>query len=147
MLVLTFQIGSDRLALDTRHVKEVVPRVPLQAVTGAPAWLAGVIVYRGNVVPVVDLHRLAGAGDCPLYLSSRIVLIRRPGGDSEQLLGLLAAQVADLRELTDTTAGGTTTGLGRVLADGSGVLQLIEPERLLPDEARARLAAPGGGPP
>jgi chemotaxis-related protein WspB len=94
----------------------------------------------------VDLHRLAGAGDCPPYLSSRIVLIRRPGGDSEQLLGLLAAQVADLRELTDATAGGTTTGLGRVLADGTGVLQLIEPERLLPDEARALLAAPGGGP-
>ena len=104
MLVLTFQIGDNRLALDVRRVREVVPRVRLRPVSGAPAWLAGVFVYRGRVVPVLDLHRLAGGGECPPHLSSRIILVPHGGqvaGGAERLLGLLATQVADIREVSD----------------------------------------------
>src|SRR6478609_9003906 len=96
MLCLTFQIGPHRLALDTRRVREVVPRVELRPQAGGPAWLGGVFVYRGIAVPVVDLHRLLDAGECPTHLSSRIILV--PHGDG--LVGLLAAHVADLREVT-----------------------------------------------
>ena len=102
VLVLTFQIGDDRLALDVRRVKEVVPRVELQRTPGSPAWLAGLFVYRGRAVPVVDLHRLLGAGDCPPHLSSRIILVARAGAAADgdgRLVGLLAARVADLREV------------------------------------------------
>src|SRR5207248_4601981 len=126
MLVLTFHIGADRLALDIRQVREVVPRVKLQPVTGAPPWLAGLLVYRGQVIPVLDLHRLVGAGECPPHLSSRIILVphRLPGG-GERLLGLLAAQVADIREVPDGTpailASDGRADLGPVVADGPGV--------------------------
>jgi len=78
MLVLTFQVGKERLALDTRRIEAVVPRVPLRSVAGGPPWLSGVFVYHGAIVPVVDLHRLVGAGDCPPHLSSRIVLVADP---------------------------------------------------------------------
>ncbi|MBY0229745.1 MAG: chemotaxis protein CheW, partial [Gemmataceae bacterium] len=47
MLALTFQIGDNRLALDIRRVREVVPRVELRRAPSAPAWLAGEFVYRG----------------------------------------------------------------------------------------------------
>ena len=41
MLVLTFQTGSERLALDVRQVREVVPQVGLQPVaSGPPGWRA-----------------------------------------------------------------------------------------------------------
>lgn len=141
MFILTFQIGRERLALDTRLVHEVVPRVPLEPVSGGPAWLAGFFIYRGRVVPVVDLHQVTGAGECPQYLSSRIVLVRYPSQDSQRLLGLLAAQVADLRELPDAmlNGGGGQSARGRVLADGTGVLHLLELDRLLPPEAQAEL--------
>src|SRR5262245_23385734 len=81
MLALIFHIGTARLALDVRRVKEVVPRVQLQVLAGSPPWLAGAFVYRGQVVPVLDLHQLVGAGDCPPHLSSRIILVPQPGGD------------------------------------------------------------------
>src|SRR5215470_14414003 len=93
MLVLTFQVGREPMALDIRHVREVVPRVRLQPVSGAPDWLAGVFVYRGQVVPVLDLHRLPGGG--------------------ERLLGLLAAQVADIREVPDGAAPASLAADGR----------------------------------
>jgi chemotaxis-related protein WspB len=152
MLALIFQVGADRLALDARRVKEVVPRVRLQPLTGSPPWLAGAFVYRGRVVPVLDLHRLAGAGECPLHLSSRIILVPLPG-NADRCLGLLAACVDDLRELPpeaaalDHPAEPDRPDLGPVLADGGGMLRLLDVDRLLPEPLRRGLAAlPGGAP-
>ena len=151
MLVLTFQIGTARLALDVRRVQEVVPCVRLEHVTGGPPWLAGVFVYRGRVVPVVDLHRLVGAGDCPPLLSSRIILIPYPPQSTESFLGLLASQVADLRDVPPPThaplhlTGPGEPDLGPVLADGDTVLHLLDLDRLLPGPAREQLAALPGG--
>jgi len=144
LLALAFQTGSHHLALDVRRVREVVPRVRLQPVANGPPWLAGTFVYRGQIVPVVDLHRLTGAGDCPTHLSSRIILVT--GAGDARLLGLLAAQVADVREVpTPATPPSslTTPGqpdLGPFVVDGAGVVHLFEPDRLLPEQARGLLA-------
>jgi chemotaxis-related protein WspB len=146
MLVLTFQIGDDRLALDVRQVREVVPRVRLQRVAGGPAWLAGVFIYRGCVVPVIDLHRLIGAEECPPRLSSRIILVPHLVGGEERLLGLLAAQVADIRELRPQSQPQprlTVQGqpdLGPVLVDGREIVHVVELDRLLPESYRRQLA-------
>jgi chemotaxis-related protein WspB len=138
-----FQIGRDRLALDIRRVKEVVPRVRLQPLAGAPPWLAGVLVYRGRTVPVLDLHRLVGAGDCPPHLSSRIILT--PHGGEDRLLGLLAAQVADLRDVPEPTHTARLTGpgqpdLGTTVINEGGLLHLLDLDRLLPEPVRQFLA-------
>jgi chemotaxis-related protein WspB len=152
MLVLTFQIGNDRLALDVRRVREVVPRVRFERVAGSPEWLAGLFVYRGKVVPVLDLHRLLKAGECPPHLSSRIILV--PLGlcsiaprlsasgkieEDDHLVGLLAAQVADVREVQ---VGGQTLpsfsapgqpDLGLTMVDEGGILHLLDLDVLLPE--------------
>ncbi|MGH7225486.1 MAG: chemotaxis protein CheW [Gemmataceae bacterium] len=145
MLALIFQIGSDRLALDVRRIKEVVPRVHLQALACSPSWLAGTFVYRGRVIPVLDLHRLAGVGECPPHLSSRIILVPQPGREDGRLLGLLASQVADLQELEEDGQALTLLhengrpDFGPVLADRDGVLRLLDLDRLLPESLRGSL--------
>lgn len=149
MTVLTFRVGAEPLALDIRHVREVLPRVELRPVGGSADWLAGVFVYRGDVIPVIDLHRLTGAGECPPHLSSRIILVPRTTPDGkEQVVGLLATQVADVREiradeprLAGVAAGGHAN-LGPVVADGNGTLRLMDPDRLLPAAAWEQLLAP-----
>ena len=147
MLALTFQVGADRVAVDVRRVREVVPRVRVTPATGGPAWLAGVFVYRGRVVPVVDLHRLAGAGECPPHLSSRVILVPRPGAPDE-LVGLLATQVADIRDLPAPTArpaGGPL--LGPPVADGTGIIRLLDPDELLAAlDSQLGPPSPGTGP-
>ncbi len=139
MLALAFEVGRDRVAVDVRRVRAVVPRVPLAPPAGGPGWLAGVFVHRGRAVPVVDLHRLAGAGPCPDRLSSRIVLVPFPGAaDPDALLGLLASRVADVREvppapgrsLAVASAGGAD--LGPAVADGADVLRILDVDALLP---------------
>jgi chemotaxis-related protein WspB len=146
MLVLTFQIGSNRLALDVRRVREVVPRVRLQPIGSAPAWLAGVFIYRGGVVPVIDLHRLLGAGECPPHLSTRIILVSNTRAGAEQLLGLLATQVADIRDMpapAPSAVSLTVPGqpdLGTVLVHGQEIVHLVELDRLLPESYQRQLA-------
>jgi chemotaxis-related protein WspB len=146
MLVLTFQIGSNRMALDVRRVREVVPLIRLQPVGSAPAWLAGVFIYRGGVVPVIDLHRLLGAGECPPHLSTRIILVSDSRAGADQLLGLLATQVADIRDVgapAPSSASWTVPGqpdLGQVLVDGREILHLVELSRLVPESYQRLLA-------
>jgi chemotaxis-related protein WspB len=111
-----------------------------------------VFVYRGQVVPVIDLHRLVGGSECPSHLISWINLVPHDGPGRGRLLGLLATQVADIREVhpdgaLSSPAGGRVD-LGPVVVDGSGVLRLLDPDRLLPGAAaRQLLALPaeGGG--
>jgi chemotaxis-related protein WspB len=148
MLVLTFQVGDEAMGVDIRRVREVVPRVCLRAVGGEPGWMAGVFVYRGLVVPAIDLHRLAGGAECPPHLSSRIILVPHRGPDGgERLLGLLATQVADVRTIpgdvarTPDAPPDGTVDFGSVVADGAGVLRLLDPDRLLPAGTMRRLLA------
>jgi chemotaxis signal transduction protein len=83
------------------------------------------------VVPVVDFYRLAGAGDCPAHLSSRIILVPFPEG-SERLVGLLATQVADIRRLPEPAEGPEAAhGLGPPMADGTSVIRVLNVDRLL----------------
>ncbi len=146
MLVLTFQIGTDRLALDIRQVREVVPRVQLRQSACSPPWLAGVFVYRGQIVPVIDLHQLAGAGECPPHLSSRIILVPVGPEGENRLLGLLAAQVADIREIQPPSGAVpyiTNPGeldFGPVLTENGEILHFLELERLLPEPVQRQLA-------
>jgi chemotaxis-related protein WspB len=147
MLALTFQIGANRVAIDVRRVRRVVPRVKLAPVPVGATGLAGVFVYRGQVVPVVDLYRLAGTGDCPPHLSSRIILVPFPP-ESERLVGLLATQVAEIREVAapEPTGAADRSGFGPPLADGTDVLRILDADRLLAslDLEPAPLHLPGG---
>lgn len=136
MLALMFQVGRDTVAVDVRRVREVVPRVQLSAVNGGPPWMAGVFVYRGHVVPVVDLHKLTGAGDCPPHLSSRIILFPWPADSPDSLVGLLATQVAEIREIPTGNVqpipgSPDQPGLGPALPDGHGIIRILNPDWLL----------------
>jgi chemotaxis-related protein WspB len=134
MLALTFQVGPEWVAVDVRRVRGVVPRVRLVPPAGGPPHLAGVFVHRGRVVPVIDLCRLSGVGECPQRFGSRIILVPQPGSDTGAVIGLLAARVAELRELPDPAGDvGLQNGslFGPAVADGSGVVRVLDPERFL----------------
>jgi len=146
MLALTFHIGPNRLALGVREIAEVVPRVDLKPAPYGPAWLAGVFVHRGRVVPVVDLHRLLNVGPCPAHLSSRVILAPLPGDAQRRLVGLLAAKVADVRDFPPPAgdvgeSDPARPDLGPVFVDAEGIIHLAAVDRLLPAAFRQQLTA------
>jgi chemotaxis-related protein WspB len=113
MLLLTFTVHGEPYALDVAGVIELVPRVELRAIPHAPAYLAGLLGYRGEVVPVIDLGLLLGSSPGADRLSTRIILVKTtPGGHNRKdeeardsargearVLGLIAERVIDLVEV------------------------------------------------
>src|SRR4051812_3139382 len=98
MLLVTFRAHEDLFAIDAGRVVEVVPRVDLRRVPHAPSYLAGLLNYRGRIVPVADLGLLLGAQPCRPRLSTRIILVDRAGDERGQAaLGLIAESVSEVR--------------------------------------------------
>ena len=52
------QLGHEVYSLDAQYVAEMRPLERLTRVPRVPAWVAGVINWRGNVLSVIDLQRL-----------------------------------------------------------------------------------------
>lgn len=65
--------GSESFGIDTRKIREVLGERDLQRVPMSPAFVAGVVPYRGEVLTTVNLRALLGmeeghAGGCVLVM-------------------------------------------------------------------------------
>ena len=148
MLFILLKSGNGWYALDTRPVVEVTPRVELRPCPGAPAYLAGLLRYRGTCVPVIDFSRLVNASPAPANLGCRILLLRYASRDGrERLLGLMA-EAAIETVLTvkatplvrsdfnqDGVSPDALPCLGRLTMDDRGLVQRIDTGHLLTAEA------------
>lgn len=146
MLLLVFQLGDDRYALDIKQVAEVLPLVEITRVPQAPAGVAGVFIYRGAPVPAIDLSQLTMGRPAHSRLNTRIVLVRYPDDSGgTHLLGLIAEKATETvrRDRTDFVASGITDDraayLGPVAMDARGLMQWVDLRKLLPTSVRDAL--------
>jgi chemotaxis-related protein WspB len=134
MLVLKFQVDGASFAVDFRRIVEVTPLAKLRPLPHAPAYLAGLLHYRGRVLPVVNVNRLLGAAPSEPRLSTRIILVEPAPG--RPLLGLLAERVSDLKRTADSPADSPVFAsadapyLGPVVEADGELLQLLALEKL-----------------
>lgn len=136
MMMLGFQLGGERYALDFAHVVEVVPLARLRPLLQAPAFVAGVLAYRGQLAPIIDLCRLVANREASDRLSTRIILVRHQ--TAARLFGLLAEQVSETLEIDDASfvsSGIRCDGapyLGGIARGPEGFVQRLLVEHLLP---------------
>ena len=76
------QIGHRRIALPSAQVAELAPPVRLHAFPHKTPLLAGVIIRRGRIVPVIDTEPVLG-GKSPLSHRFYLIANRTIGGASE----------------------------------------------------------------
>lgn len=90
--VLTFGLGGERYAVETKHVREVVRLAHCTPMPGTPSYLLGVINLRGEILAVVDLRELLGlARETPTDRSWVVVL----GADRAEF-GVVVDEVGEL---------------------------------------------------
>lgn len=76
------QVGAERLLLPNATVAEVLARVEVEPVEGAPDWLPGRIQWHGWSVPLVVFTRLAeGLGEEPAMRNNRVIVLKALGGN------------------------------------------------------------------
>lgn len=138
MASLVCRVASRICALPLDAVIETMRPQPIQALAGAPAFIAGVAVIRGEPAVVVDLARLLG--DEPAQPRRFVTLrgARRPVALAvDAVLGvraIAAAQLTELTPLAGAIAGDVVAAIGTL---DDRMLIMLETARLVPDAVLA----------
>lgn len=149
-LYLLFRIGTDRYALAAGEIREILPWRTLKRVPGTPEWVAGMLDFRGQIIPVIDMSALAGAGAAARLTSTRVALVhyRAQSMDAEQILGLILEQATETMHYDPAAFqpygldNGGARYLGPVLSETGGMVQKVTVSELLTEEARRILFPP-----
>lgn len=91
--LLVFRVGTLSCAAEVETVREILPRLAVTRIPGAPPEVAGMVNVRGALVTVVDGWRALGQA-APEPGSGTTVLLDVDGG--RRLMGLAVDEVLDL---------------------------------------------------
>ena len=95
---VVFRLGETQFGVAIGQVLRIVRLTPITRVPRAPHFLEGVINYRGQVVPVVDLRkRLALPGEEEYGDAARILIVEL----EDQPIGMLVDAVVRILRLPD----------------------------------------------
>ena len=141
MLLLLFEIGNGRYALETNQIIEIVPLVKLKKIPTTPEYVAGLMNYRGQGIPVIDLCRLIDDIPHDNALSTRIIIVDYPVKDEiNKPLGLIANNVTETvrTKLSKPPPAGVL--MDKSLYEGEGtpetsdMIQWFDTRKMLPAE-------------
>lgn len=133
--VITFALASERYALETRYVREVIRLIDFTPVPGTPDFVVGVTNLRGSVLPVVDLRQFFNVPRKGLTDLSRVIVL----GTERVEFGVLADEA---REQTDLAAADVLDPRGEVSGIGRAYLRGVTREALIVLDGAALLADP-----
>lgn len=146
MQFLIFHLDKDRYGLSTKRLIRVLPLLELKAMPGTPDYVAGLMNYQGEAVPVIDLCRLAYGSSCKPYFDTRILLVEHADKNGQcRMLGIVAERVAGISSIDENgfsrpgVAQNEAPYLGSVTTENNGILQLVDIDHLLPESVQAIL--------
>jgi chemotaxis signal transduction protein len=138
LLVVTFDLGSQRYGLPVAAVREVVRLPDLIVMAGASEALCGLLNLRGQYLPVLDGRALVGA-PVGYDLTNQIIIVGNIGGEGQHdgpALGLLVDRVLVVGAYSHTrhiaiVKGTAAPLLGSVIDDEQGAVILLDWAELL----------------
>lgn len=84
--VLTFDVADEEYGLGIEHIREISKFKPITEVPRVPGFVSGIILVRGQVVPVLDLRMRLRLSAVTPSGKSRILVVSRPvAADSEAI--------------------------------------------------------------
>lgn len=143
--LLSLRLGREHYAVELRGILEVTRPSAITPVPFAPGWVLGVMLLRGNVVPIFHVGRMLGlSGDeDSIEPAERVLIVAR----RENVVGLLVDEVleviavpdADLGPVPATLAGPRAEFVTGVARKGDRVYGLLNQARLARAETGERL--------
>lgn len=122
-------------ALPLHHVRETMRALPLETLPDMPAFMLGVSVIRGQVVPVVDLACLTGQADSApgarlvtLLLGQRQVALA-----VDEVIGVRSLPAASLGKVPPLLDGAEAGMLGALTILDAELLLVLQATHLIPD--------------
>jgi purine-binding chemotaxis protein CheW len=142
---VVFCLGETRFAVPILQVLRIVRLTPITRVPNAPHFLEGVVAYRGQAVPVIDLHKRLALPVVEYVYAARILVVEV----GPQIIGMLVDMVDDILHLAEEVIqppsemvadvnGAYLTGVAQ--QDGQMVV-ILDPSRVLTVEEIAGVSA------
>jgi purine-binding chemotaxis protein CheW len=97
--LVIFELGTEHFGIDIESVEGINKILDITKVPQAPACVEGVANLRGQVIPVVDLHKRFGMPAAPLTNESRIVVANL--GTAK--IGMIVSAVSEVLTIDDST--------------------------------------------
>jgi purine-binding chemotaxis protein CheW len=144
---VTFTLGDQLYALPIEVVQEIQQIVELLPLPDSTPWLVGLIDMRGTVVPAIDLRSLVGLPAAEYALETPMVFCHA----GAHLVALIVDGVEDVVDLPEGciqppsalySLADRMIGVARL---GSGLVPILDIERLVPQLAFAIADQAGGG--
>lgn len=79
---VVFRLESEEYAIDIMNVKEIGPYELTTKVPNAPEFITGVVNYRGEVIPIIDLKKKFMLEESNKTVEKRVIVI---GLDGKQI--------------------------------------------------------------
>ena len=95
--ILLFRTGDRLMGLPLSQVQEVLPAFTCKEAPGMPELFAGLIMLRGEVLPVIDSGRIAGPGRSVMHAHHQFIIAR----GQQHSTALLVEEVVELIESSD----------------------------------------------
>lgn len=93
LAVVEFELARERYAIESQHVREVLPLRELTPVPGAPAFIRGIIHLRGRMHAVLDLRMAFELPVRGLTDLNKVLIVHGAGIE----VGILADAIAGMR--------------------------------------------------
>lgn len=55
--LVTFQLGKEHYGIDIMDVREIYSQQDVRGIPNAPAYVEGIFNLRGDIIPVINLHK------------------------------------------------------------------------------------------
>jgi purine-binding chemotaxis protein CheW len=138
--VLMCRCATRRCALWLEHVAETMRPLPVEPLAGAPPFVRGVAVVRGDPVPVVDAASLLGAGESrPTRFVVVIAGDRRVALAVDDVLGVQAIASTSLQDLAPLFGDASAQVVSAMGAMGTELVVVLRSARLVPEGVWAML--------
>ncbi len=92
---ITFLVDTEEYGVDALRVQEIIRYLKPVKVPNAPASIQGVINFRGEVIPVVDIRKTFGLNPLEIDQYTVIVILETEG----KIFGIVVDRILDMVDI------------------------------------------------
>ena len=138
--ILIFDVDGQHFGVRSADVVQVLRAVSLSFLAQAPDSIEGVLNLRGCLVPVLDTRKLLGLPAKEMQHTDHLIVVAA----GKHMVTLRADHATNLLHLESEQTESAETGNHTQLIDfvattSSGLIHVLDPQRLLADQAIASI--------
>ncbi|SHI20924.1 purine-binding chemotaxis protein CheW [Sporobacter termitidis DSM 10068] len=142
--LLTFFIGDVTYGIDMHHITEIVGLQAVTEVPDMPVFMKGIINLRGKIIPVMDIRLRFGIEERAYNDRTCFIVIDISGTPVglivDSVSEVMAVPPGEIAAVPPAGAGKSNRYVKSIGKTGSGVVLILDCERLFAEDELLRLA-------